>query len=91
MAKTATVGADECVYGGGHLPPLIYQPPGSELRCGMDWPGTWNSGHPVTRPGYERPCRICRKPATLTDCRGRPCHKVCAEAEFLTGHLTAAP
>ncbi|WP_045742280.1 hypothetical protein [Actinoplanes rectilineatus] len=91
MAKTPRVTADECVYGGGHLPPLIYRTKSGGITCGMDWSGGNNWGHPVTWPGYDRPCRICRGLSMLTDCNGKPCHKVCAEAEHLAAHRSEVP
>ncbi|MFE4796163.1 hypothetical protein ACFRFL_13865 [Streptomyces sp. NPDC056708] len=30
----------------------------------------------------ERPCRCCERPTHLRDVKGRPAHKVCAEAEL---------
>jgi hypothetical protein len=30
-----------------------------------------------------KPCRICGRPALMTDAKFLPCHKVCAEAEVV--------
>lgn len=40
----------------------------------LDW-----HKHPV---GPRRQCRYCGKGALMRDDNGRPCHKVCAEAEL---------
>lgn len=37
----------------------------------------WRRHQIGRRPGK---CRLCDRPAWLRDAKGRPCHKVCAEA-----------
>ena len=39
-------------------------------------PWDWSSHRMLRNP---QPCRICGSNALMTDCVGRPCHKVCAE------------
>ena len=41
----------------------------------LDW-----SKHRVN--ATPRPCRACAMPAFMTDAKGVPCHKVCAEREI---------
>lgn len=45
---------------------------GASTPTGLDW-----SRH---RIGPLAPCLLCGQPALLRDDRGRPCHKICAEA-----------
>lgn len=88
MGAVARVTAQECVHGGGHLPPLIYEISG-ERRPVMDWHGTGNRAH-VLPAGWEKPCRICGRQSMLSDCSGKPCHKVCAEAEWFAAEFDKA-
>lgn len=81
-----------CVHGARHLPTRFYVTPlGRKLVC-IDWqdraPVRGRDGkqqyrhHPVW-PMYQRkPCRLCGNLSFLSDCRGCPCHKACAEAEW---------
>ncbi|WP_327385001.1 hypothetical protein [Streptomyces sp. NBC_01207] len=52
--------------------PPSSEPPTTGL---LDWTDSrhWDYGGP-------RPCRWCEKPTQLRDGKGRPSHKVCAEA-----------
>lgn len=46
----------------------------------LDWSKTGSAGDPA-------PCVICGKPALCRSPKGKPCHKVCAEA-WAANHTT---
>jgi hypothetical protein len=69
----------DCVFGGGHLPALIYRDAAGVDHAGLNWT-EHKFDHRYSPYG---PCRICRNRTQLRDCRGRHCHKTCAEQEFL--------
>lgn len=50
-------------------------PTGSQPAVLLDW-----RRHRVNNP--PRLCRLCPELAFMTDEKGRPCHKVCAEDEI---------
>ena len=59
----------------GRYPVPQLAPNGQVYTLALSWgPEHWGGGR-------ERPCRSCGGPALLVDDRGRPQHKVCAEAE----------
>lgn len=52
----------------------------------LDWRDSSHSSK------VRRPCRCCGDPAWSLDDDGRPCHKPCAEREFVEGRaMTGSP
>ncbi len=86
---------EDCYHGSRHLPTRIYTTTSGRKDVMIDWtdqaPGPDGRRHdhaiyPTWKTMY---CRICRRLAMLSDCRGKPCHKVCAEKEWLDGYAAA--
>lgn len=74
------------------MPPTIWIDTFGEKQAGINWQdwgphrqGEPKRDHPLYPRGREPACRLCGRPTWLADCKGRPCHKVCAEAEYICG------
>lgn len=84
-----------CVHGSRHLPTRIWVNPLGVKDVCIDWqdraPYKDKDGkqkfrhHHVWYMNERQRCRLCGNLSFLSDCRGRPCHKTCAEVEWMAG------
>ncbi len=94
-AKDFTDRAD-CGHGSRHLRPTLWVDKFGETQAMVDWqdraPYKLPDGrlkyrhHHVWEMRERRPCRLCGNLSFLSDCQLRPCHKACADIEFLRTH-----